>query len=177
VYDSQNNTCNVVPTPHSGTSKILDQIPTSLSIVAGTDSTTSEATCPVGSSTGCGVTRSFTYQVMDQESPAKPIQSPGIANMQFWDSFQITSPNNLGVTGSVTTCSPANTGPCNLFVNSQGQFLEKSLSVCSTVCYNSSTKMCVTGGPTNANQTWHIGSYSIVQQISLYCDHVLVNGH
>jgi len=31
-------------------------------------------------------------------------------------------------------------------------------------------------GPTNANQTIHIGSYSIVQQNSYYCGYVLVNG-
>src|SRR5208282_1749755 len=58
------------------------QVPTSLSIVTGTDSTTSEASC--GGNSGCGVTRSFTYQVYDQETPVpQPIVAGGL---QVWDS-------------------------------------------------------------------------------------------
>lgn len=117
------------------------------------------------------------FYISSQRSAGNAIQGSGIATLQFWDSFQTTSPNYLGLTGYNTTCSPPNTGPCGLFVNSQGEFGEGNLGACSTVCYNSSTRVCVTGGPTNANQTWHIGSYSIVQQVSIYCDHVLVNGN
>jgi hypothetical protein len=150
------------------------QIPTSLSIVKGTNSLTSEATCTTGGSTGCGVTRSFTYQVNDQEVPPQPITGSGIASLQFWDAIQTTSPNALGLTGYTTTCTPSNTGPCGQYVNSSGQFGEKSLGACSTACISNGA--CVTGGPTNANQTWYIGSFSIVQQLSYYCSKVLVNG-
>jgi hypothetical protein len=43
--------------------------------------------------TGCGVTRSFTYQVNDQN--AQPIQAAGL---QVWDAIVTTSPNNLNLT-------------------------------------------------------------------------------
>ncbi len=148
------------------------QVPTSLSIVPGTDSTTAEATCSAGSfGTGCGVTRSFTYQVNDQETPAQPIQAAGL---QIWDEVNTTSPNSLGLTGYTTTCSPPNTGPCGVTTNSVGQFLELSLGACSTVCRVNNA--CTTGGPTNANQIWHVGSSTITQSVSLYCDRVTVNG-
>jgi hypothetical protein len=32
------------------------------------------------------------------------------------------------------------------------------------------------GGPSDVAQTWHIASSTIVQQISEYCEKVLVNG-
>jgi len=75
----------------------------------------------------------------------------------------------------VTTGSPANTGPCNVSTGSKGQFEEHALSACSTVCR--SNNACITGGPTNANQTWHIGIWPIVQSISYYCSKGLVNGN
>jgi hypothetical protein len=154
------------------------QIPTSLSIASG-DQTTPEASCPAGSfGTGCGVTRSFTYQVNDQQSPAQPIQTAGL---QVWDAINTTTPNNLGLTGYVTTCTnkPAgtNSGPCDVTTNPLGQFGENGpgLSLCSTVCRKNNA--CTTGGPTSANQTVHVGPSSIVQQISYNCDHITVNGH
>lgn len=157
----------------SDTATCSVQTPTSLSIVAGTSSTGSESQCTTGAGTGCGVTRSFTYQVLDQNG--NPITGPGIAALQFWDSFQVGSPNGLDVSGvGSTTCSPANTGPCGQYVNSQGQFAERALPVCSTVCYSKGT--CVTAGYTSATQAIHIGPYTINQNISFYCDHVLVNG-
>jgi hypothetical protein len=151
------------------------QIPTSLSIVAGTDSTTAEASCTFTSGgttfTGCGVTRSFTYQVNDQESPPQPIQTAGLS---VWDSFGTVSPNPLNMGGFTTTCSPANTGPCGLTTDSAGRFKEIALGVCSTVCR--SNGVCITGGPSVVPQTWHIGTASITQTISYYCSKVLVNG-
>jgi len=154
------------------------QIPTSLSIVSGTDSTTNEAACTFISNgttyTGCGVTRSFTYQVNDQHSPPQPIQ----AVLQFWDSFGTVSPNPLGIGGFMTTCTGTsagtNNGPCGVTTNSNGQFLEKSLSVCSTVCR--SNGVCTTGGPSVVTQTYHVGTGAIAQSISYYCSRVLVNG-
>jgi hypothetical protein len=146
------------------------QVPTKLSIISGTDSTTAEASCPVGSLTGCGMHRSFTYQIMDQQTPAQPINT---GSLQFWDVLQTTSPNNLGISGYLTTC-PGNTGPCGVTTSLDGRFQEANLGVCSTVCRVNNA--CTTGGPTNANQTWHIGTYAIVQQISYYCNHVTVNG-
>ena len=148
------------------------QIPTTLSIVAGTDSTTSESSCSAGNlGTGCGVGRTFTYQVNAQDG--LPLQ---FAGLDVWDSISVTSPNNLGITGFLTTCTPPNTGPCGPTTDSLGQFVEQpGLFVCSTVCRVNNA--CTTGGPTNANQTVHVGSASIVQQLGYYCDHVTVNGH
>jgi len=158
----------------SNTLNFYVQIPSSLSIVSGTDSTASEAQCTFTSGgqqfTGCGVTRSFTYQVNDQAGNA--VQSAGL---QVWDSFGTVSPNPLNIGGFNTTCTPANTGPCGVTTNSAGQFAELALSVCSTVCL--SNGVCVTGGPSVVNQTWHVGTGSITQNISYYCQKVLVNGN
>jgi hypothetical protein len=152
------------------------QVPTSLSIVAGTDSTTAEASCTttVGGkpATGCGITRSFTYQVLDQYG--NPIRQAGL---QVWDAFGTPSPNPLGMTSFATTCSPPNTGPCGKTTNSSGQFIEGGINICSTVCYSQSNKTCVTGGPSVVSQVVHVGNSQITQTISFYCDHVLVNGH
>jgi hypothetical protein len=158
-----------------GTATLTVLYPASLSIVAGTDSTTKEATCNAGVGTGCGVTRTFTYQVLDQNH--NPLTGSWIASQQFWDEIHTTSPppNGLGLTGYTTTCTPSNTGPCGKYVNSQGQFAEGALGACSTACY--SNKTCVTAGYTAATQTWHIGSYSIVNTVQYYCDHVVWNGH
>jgi hypothetical protein len=150
------------------------QVPTSLSIVSGTDSTSSETSCTTGSNTGCGVTRSFTYQVYDQHTPtAQPIQTAGL---QIWDSISTGSPNNLSLTSYTTTCSPTqtNSGPCGRSTNSSGQFAD-SLPVCSTVC--NSSGVCVTGGPTNATQTVHVGSFTITQSLGFYCSYIHVNGY
>lgn len=157
----------------SNTVNFYIQIPTSLSIVSGTDSTSSEASCSGSFGTGCGMTRAFTYQVNDQSG--QPIQYAGL---EVWDSIAITSPNNLGATGFATTCTFAdetNNGPCGRTTDSGGQFPESpGLTVCAAVCQSNS--MCVSGGPTNANQTIHVGPSSIVQSIGYYCDHVTVNG-
>lgn len=143
------------------------QTPTSLSIVSGTDSTTAEATCSAG--TGCGCTRSFTYQVNDQTgSPMK------VAGLELWDAISTTTPNYLNLTGYTTTCSPPNTGPCGVTTNVDGQFKELSLNACAPAC--KSGNACIKAGPTNADQTWHVGSAQIVQHIGYYCDHVTVNG-
>jgi hypothetical protein len=162
-------------TPYSGSAPgtIYNPVPTSLSIVAGTDSTSSEAQCIVNSGgqqfTGCGVTRSFTYQVNDQNGV--PMQ---VAGLPVWDSFGGVSPNPLAISGFLTTCTPANTGPCGLTTNSAGQFQEKQLSVCSTVCFSKGT--CTTGGPSVVGQTWHVGLGVITQPIQYFCNKVTVNG-
>ncbi len=149
----------------SGGSSGTVQVPTSLSIVAGTDSTTTEASCAGG--TGCGCTRSFTYQVNDQNG--SPILQAGL---NVWDSISTSSPNNLNLQSYNTTCTPANTGSCGVATDANGQFREASLGACAPVC--KSNNMCVTGGPTNANQTWHVGSAAIVKQVGYYCNHVTV---
>ena len=56
----------------------------------------------------------------------------------------------------------------------RGFLHEPALGACSPVCIASGA--CTTGGPSKVNQTWHIASSSIVQQISIYCEKVLVNG-
>jgi len=91
-----------------------------------------------------------------------------------WDSFGTVSPNPLNIGGFNTTCTPANTGPCGLTTNANGQFNEQALSVCATACR--SNGVCVTGGPSVVGQTWHVGSGAITQTISYYCQRVLVNG-
>jgi hypothetical protein len=172
---------NVATSLNSNGVNFYIQVPTSLSIVPGSSSTTPEASCTFTSGgtqyTGCGVTRSFIYQVNDQETPSQPIQAAGL---QVWDAINTTTPNYLNISGYTTTCTgtPAgtNSGPCNVTTNSSGQFGENSpgLSVCSTVCRVNNA--CTTGGPTNANQTVHVGTSVIVQSISYYCDHITVNG-
>jgi hypothetical protein len=154
----------------SNGTNFLIQVPTSLSIVSGTDSSTAEAQCPAPNTSMCGMHRAFTYQIMDQETPPQPIRT---GNLQFWDVLQTTSPNNLSISGYNSTC-PGNTGPCGVTTGADGTFLEVNLGVCSTVCRVNN--VCITGGPTNADQTWHVSVYAIVQHISYYCDHVTVNG-
>lgn len=147
------------------------QVPTSLSMVAGSASGTTERLC---TSTACGTIVSFKYQVYDQDSPAQPIRN----TMSFWDSFGSFSPDGLQLQGTplTTTCSPnqTNGGPCNANTLSDGTFTEAVLGGCATVCCVGG--VCTTGGPSGVPQTWHIASSSIVQQISEYCEKVLVNG-
>jgi hypothetical protein len=148
------------------------QVPTSLFIVS--PGAGAEGRCQILAGPGCGTSISFTYQVKDQDSPAP--QSIN-AVMSFWDSFSATSPDPLQIDangGFATTCSPANTGPCNKFTLSSGQFNEAALGGCSTICLVNSA--CVTGGPTMVDQTWHIADQPITQHISIYCEKVLVNG-
>lgn len=141
------------------------QVPTSLSIVAGTDSTTTEASCTGG---GCGCTRSFTYQVNDQNGAPM-----NVAGLDVWDSIATTSPNNLTLQSYNTTCVPANTGPCGVSTDANGQFQEAALGACAPAC--KSNNQCIHAGPTNADQTWHVGSATIVKHVGYYCDHVTVN--
>jgi hypothetical protein len=149
-------------------------VPTSLAIVSGTSVTTTEASCTTvvagKSATGCGVSRSFTYQVLDQHG--NPLEEAGL---EVWDSFGTPSPNPLLLSSFATTCSPP-TGPCGFTTGSNGQFLEHALSLCSTVCYNASTKICVSGGPTVVKQVVHFGTGQVTQTISFSCNQVLVNG-
>jgi hypothetical protein len=117
------------------------------------------------------VTRSFTYQVNDQNGNS--IQTAGL---EVWNAIATTTPNNLSISGYNTTCSPSNTGPCGVTTNSSGQFEEQpGLSVCSTVCRVNNA--CTKAGQTNATQTVYVGSVSIVQQLVYYCDHITVNGN
>lgn len=170
---------NVIVTANSQQSapaNFFNQVPTSLSIVSGTNSTTNESTCSIpGVGTGCGISRRFTYQLNDQAD--QPIQYSGL---QVWDSFGTPSPNQLSVSGFNTTCTPygdTNGGPCGLTTNSNGQFGEGNLSTCSTVCYSGAACVVPSSSPyTQDAQTWHIDSYSIVQTIKFYCNSVLVNG-
>ncbi len=146
------------------------QVPTSLSMVSGTASGTTERLC---TSSTCGTIVSFKYQVNDQDSTPQPIR----ASMSMWDSFATTySPDNLNMQGNTTfaTTCPNNTGPCNVFTFADGTFQEGALGACSPVCFVNGA--CTTGGPSGIVQTWHIASSSIAQNISEYCQKVLVNG-
>ena len=154
------------------------QVPTYFSIVAGTSTTSSEATCTVtNDGQGCGASRVFDYQVLD--SSLSPIR---IAGMQVWDSIQTGSPNNLNLGGYTTTCSHAgmtNSGPCGVTTNSAGQF-QDIISVCAQACTSTGQGgYCILAGPTNAQTTWHVAGYTLTSDVktySYYCDHYLVNG-
>jgi len=150
----------------SNTKDFYVQVPTSLSMVPGTASGTTENLC---TSNACGTIVKFYYQVNDQAT--QPIR----ASMSMWDQFDTTfNPDNLHMQGTtfLTTC-PNNTGPCNVNTKPDGTFLELALGACSTDCYNGA---CKTGGPSGIGQTWHIASSPIRQSISEYCEKVLVNG-
>jgi hypothetical protein len=157
------------------TSWITVQKPSVL-IINGPDTTTSESTCNAGVGTGCGVARTFTYQVLDQIGGGEPINSAG---MQIWDSITTGSVNQLGLTGYITTCTNksagTNSGPCGVTTSSSGEWLENSLGVCSTFCYSSGT--CVSAGETTASQVWYVNGFALpAQQITYECNKVLVNG-
>lgn len=145
------------------------QVPTSLSIVPGTDSTTAETACTTsGGLAGCGGTRTFRYQVNDQVGQA--IQ----ASMEFWDTIATTSPNNLNLQSYNTTC-PGNTGPCGVFTFPDGT-LSETLTVCAPAC--KSGNLCITAGSTGADQVWHIAGNALtsdVKHLSYQCNRILVN--
>ncbi len=154
------------------------QIPTSLSIVTGTDSTTTEGSCTTaGGLAGCGVTRTFTYQVNDQNG--QPITA---ANLPVGDVICNTSTNQLNLLGYNTTCGGmtgscfGTPGPCNKFTDANGQFPE-ILGFCAPACKSSGT--CTTAGQTIANQTWTVAGIQLssdVKSISYQCNKILVNG-
>ncbi|HVA02029.1 MAG TPA: Ig-like domain-containing protein [Terriglobia bacterium] len=159
---------------NSGTCNV--QVPTSLSIV-GTDSTTAESSCTTGGSAGCGVTRTFKYQVNDQNG--QPIR---VANMAFGDVICNTATNQLNLQSYSTTCSgttgscSGTSGPCGQFTDANGQFSE-TVSVCAPACKPSGT--CITAGQTIANQTWKVAGHPLnsdVKSLSYQCNKILVNG-
>jgi Bacterial Ig-like domain (group 2) len=167
-----NNAGAISVTTSGQTSNAKDfyvQEPTSLSIIPGTAGGTTEIQC---TNNACGTIVSFKYQVNDQDSPAQPVR----ASMSMWDSFGSFSPDGLNLNGApqTTTCSPVNTGPCGVNTSADGTFLEAALGGCSTVCLVNGA--CTTGGPSGVTQTWHIAGYAIAQQVSAYCQKVLVNG-
>ncbi|HXN52886.1 MAG TPA: hypothetical protein VN943_13210 [Candidatus Acidoferrum sp.] len=163
--------------PNSAGGTIYQPIPTSLSIV-GTDSTTSESGCTTsGGNAGCGVSRTFTYQVNDQNR--RPM---AVANMPVGDVICNTSTNQLNLQGYNTTCGGTTgscfgtAGPCGKFTDQNGQFPE-NLTVCAPACKPSGT--CTTAGQTIANQTWTVNGYTLssdVKGISYQCNKILVNG-
>jgi hypothetical protein len=150
------------------------QVPTSLSMI--TPKTGSEGLCHSGA--WCGTSISFEYQVNDQDSPPQPI----LAAMSAWDSFGVTSPDPLNIDkngGYYTTCQQyglaQNAGPCQFSTNGSGVFTEGAVGGCSQVCISNGA--CTTNSsPSVVSQTWHIFTAEIVQQISIYCQKVLVNG-
>lgn len=166
-----------IPKSNFGTANV--QVPTSLSIVVGTDlGSTSEAACTTSDGhAGCGVTRTFKYQVNDQNG--NPI---AMANMPFGDVICNTSTNQLNLKGYKTTCGgttgscSGTQGPCDQFTDPNGQFTE-TLTLCAPACKPSGT--CTTAGQTIANQTWTINGTTLnsdVKSISYQCNKILVNG-
>lgn len=157
------------------------QVPTSLSIVTGSDSTTSEASCTTsGGQSGCGVTRTLKYQVNDQETPTpQPIT---VANMTYGDVICNTSTNQLNLQSSKTTCGGVTgscwgtAGPCGKYTDQNGQ-LPENIPVCAPACQSNGT--CCTAGQTVANQTWTVAGYTLssdVKSLTYQCKKILVNG-
>jgi len=151
------------------TRNITVQQPSQVTMVPGTDSTTSEASC--GSNpAACGVTRTFNYQVVDQCGG-----NISYGGMPFWDSITTGSPNNLNLQSYTTTC-PNNAGPCGFSTQSNGTFPE-TLLVCAPACASSGA--CTSGSTlyTNATQVWNVNGFSTASKNLRYqCDQILVNG-
>ncbi len=141
------------------------QIPTSLTIVSGTDSTTQEGTCVTGGQTGCGVTRTFTYQVLDQDG--QPINR----QMPFYDTITTGAPNSCYLSQYTTTC-PNNSGPCGVYTDANGRFSE-TLYICAPACYSGTA--CTTGCTTAAAQTWRVDGNAILKSLTYQCNQVGVN--
>jgi hypothetical protein len=141
-----NNAAAISATASGQTSNAFDffvQVPTSLSIVPGSVSGTTEQQC---TSNCCGTIVSFKYQVNDQQNQAIR------ATMSFYDTFGSFSPDDLQPQGTpLSTTCPNNTGPCNAFTVSDGTFTEAALGGCSTVCFVGGS--CTTGGPSKVPQT------------------------
>ncbi len=176
--EGSNQICPNSPYLDSSGGQISQQIPTSLSIVSGTDSTTTEGLCTTsGGKAGCGVTRTFRYQVNDQNG--RPI---AVANLPIGDVICNTSTNQLNLQGYATTCGGTTgscfgtAGPCGKFTDTNGQFSE-TLTLCAPACKPSGT--CTTAGQTVANQTWTVAGITLtsdVKSISYQCNKILVNG-
>jgi hypothetical protein len=169
----------VLPIQKIGHSSGTVQVPTSLVIVSGSSSTTAEGSCTTGGLAGCGVTRTFKYQVMDQESPPQPIKQ---ANMAFGDVICNTSTNQLNLQSYQTTCGGmtgqcwGTAGPCHQFTDANGQFNE-TLTVCAPACKPSG--VCTTAGQTAPTQTWTVEGHKLtgdVKNLSYQCNKILVNG-
>jgi hypothetical protein len=149
------------------------QVPTALSFISGTAGGTTEKLC---TSNACGTVVSFKYQVNDQ---ATPTPQPILNTMSIWDSFGAFSPDGLQVGGTtlITTCTFANMtngGPCGVSTDAKGVLTEGALGSCSTICYTGG--VCTTGGPSVVTQTWHIAGAQVAQDVSEYCQKVVVNG-
>jgi hypothetical protein len=151
------------------------QQPNHMSIVAGSGSTTSEGTCTVtGGVSGCGVTRTLTYQVYDQLTPSNPIQ----AQLDFFDGIaNVSGSNGCNLTTYTTTC-PTNSS-CGKLTGTSGTFPDM-LSICANACISSGKCLAnCASGPTLANQTWTVNGFALstdVKSLSYNCSQVLVNG-
>lgn len=142
----------------------------------GTDQTSSEATCTVQNTAGCGVNpgRTFTYQVQDQLTPPNSIA----AQLDFFDGISTVSGSNGCNLGSYTTTCPSNSS-CGKLTGADGTFPEQ-LSICAAACIaNGKCVGSCPGGPTKANQTWTVNGYVLstdVKVLTYNCAGVLVDG-
>ena len=145
------------------------QTPTSLSTLNGPDhpdSTTSEATC--NRSRGCGVTRTFDYEIEDQfGDPLSPSEA-----VTFWDQItNVANQNGCSITSSTTTC-PGNTGPCTKTTFHQ---IGETLSICAPACKTGVA--CTTGCTTAATQVCKVNGIALPAIALTYrCNQILVDG-
>ncbi len=142
---------------------ITAQVPTALSEVAGTETDLS-GPCPANSTTQCGYTRMFNWQVEDQYG--NPID---FSNMQIWDLLYPSSqPNGFGLTQDEgTTCGGP--GPCGVVTSPQGQFGEMA-GICSAMCLVNNA--CLTSGGPDTQAAWYYdinGVQTQARTINFYC--------
>jgi hypothetical protein len=169
--------CPFTPRQASASGSIFNPVPTKLTIV-GTDSTTTEGACTTtAGNAGCGVTRTFKYQVGDQAGD--PIAKGGMA---IGDVICTSGTNGLNLAGYVTTCGgttgscSGTPGPCGQVTDPNGQFSE-TLKICAPACKPNG--VCGAAGSTVATQTWTIAGTQLladVKTLTYKCNAILVNG-
>ncbi len=149
------------------------QVPTVAVIYS--DTGVSEATCPlIGGGTGCGSARKIKWQFKDQQSTPQPIN----AALDIYDVVAIGSPNDFNVQVSqISTTCPNNSGPCDVYTDSNGISQLDVNSFCSSTCISSGA--CINPSLRSVfTQTWHANSVSVQPHTYTFtCGDVQIDGH
>lgn len=140
--------------------------PTSL-VKTGTDTTTSEARCTTSSgAAGCGVKRTFVYQVKDQLGKNFSLAT-STGGVTFYDTITtVAGQNGCNLSGYNTTCPMP--GPCSQVTF--GTFNE-TLSICAPACR--SGVRCITGCTTTARQVWTVNGIDMPElELTYACNSI-----
>lgn len=138
----------------------------------GTDTTSEPRRCTTsGGSAGCGVNRTFVYQVVDHLGKDFALAT-STGGVTFYDSIAtVSGQNGCNLGGYNTTCPTA--APCSQ--KTFGTFNE-TLSICAPAC-RSGTR-CITGCTTNATQKWFVNGIEVATfALSYQCNRILVDGN